>query len=195
MPLRTLSGKHSIVAAPLAWHCHVVIKFPGRSIVLDQAAGSCLTVSRVCLVFLIFLSLSSYFYFVLLCFFIFTRDKPLKYKLHPLEIFSGSGQFIAYGWHEKAGRPYIWPQASPLDVSADSDTIPLVTRAQLDRFSAELFKVVPRRLQGQSSGAGGPQTIGERLAISTRIRSVGFAARMPLIIRCRVQVPRSCRLP
>ena len=31
-------------------------------------------------------------------------------KLHPLEIFSGTGQFIAYGWHEKAGRPYIWPQ-------------------------------------------------------------------------------------
>ena len=67
-------------------------------------------------------------------------------KLHPLEIFSGSGQVIAYGWHEKAGRPYIWPQCSPLDLTADSDTIPLVTRAQLDRFSAELFKVVPRRL-------------------------------------------------
>jgi hypothetical protein len=61
-------------------------------------------------------------------------------KLHPLEIFSGSGQFIAFGWHEKAGRPYIWSQYSPLDVSADSDAIPLVTQAQLDRFSAELSK-------------------------------------------------------
>ena len=89
-------------------------------------------------------------------------------KLHPLEIFSGSGQFIAYGWHEKAGRPYIWPQRSPLDLSADSDTIPLVTRAQLDRFSAELFKVVPRRLlptRQRPAGNGGPQTIGERLAM------------------------------
>ena len=38
-------------------------------------------------------------------------------KLHPLEIFSGSGQFIAFGWHEKADRPYIWPQRSPLDVT------------------------------------------------------------------------------
>src|SRR6478609_6029370 len=26
-------------------------------------------------------------------------------KLHPLEIFAGSCQFIAFGWHEKAGRP------------------------------------------------------------------------------------------
>jgi hypothetical protein len=90
-------------------------------------------------------------------------------KLHPLEIFSGSGQFIAFGWHEKADRPYIWSQYSPLDVSADSDAIPLVTRVQLDRFSAELFKVVPRRLlptrQNRPRGAGGPQTIGERLAM------------------------------
>ena len=94
-------------------------------------------------------------------------------KLHPLEIFSGSGQFVAYGWHEKAGRPYIWPQCSPLDVRADSDTIPLVTRAQLDRFSTELFKIVPRRLlptrQGRPRGTGGPQTIGERLAMLTTL--------------------------
>jgi hypothetical protein len=90
-------------------------------------------------------------------------------KLHPLEIFSGTGQFIAFGWHQKAGRPYIWPQASPVDMRADSDAIPVVTRAQLDHFSAELFKVVPRRFlptkQGGQVGTGGPQTIGERLAM------------------------------
>lgn len=94
-------------------------------------------------------------------------------KLHPLEIFSGSGQIIGYGWHENADRPYFWPHCSPLDVSADSDTIPLVTRAQLDRFSAELFKVVPRRLmptkQTRLGGTGGPQTIGERLAMLTTL--------------------------
>ena len=69
-----------------------------------------------------------------------------SHKLYPLEIFSGSGQFIAYDWHEKAGRPYIWTLYSPLEFSADSDTIALVTRTKLDHFSAELFKVVPRRL-------------------------------------------------
>jgi Bifunctional DNA primase/polymerase, N-terminal len=42
-------------------------------------------------------------------------------KLHPLEVFSGTGQFIGYGWHEKAGRPYIWLLASPLEVSANSE--------------------------------------------------------------------------
>ena len=90
-------------------------------------------------------------------------------KLHPLEIFSGSGQFIGYGWHEKAGGPYTWPQASPLNVSTDSNTISLLTLAQLNRFSAELFKVVPRRLlptrQGRAVATRGPETIGERLAI------------------------------
>jgi hypothetical protein len=88
-------------------------------------------------------------------------------KLHPLEIFSGTGQIVGYGWQEKAGRPYNWLYSSPLDVSADSNAIPLLTRAQLDRFSAELFKVVPRRIslprQGRPARTGGPQTIGERL--------------------------------
>jgi hypothetical protein len=97
-------------------------------------------------------------------------DRIRSRKLHPLEIFSGSGQFVSYGWHEKADRPYFWPHCSPLDVSADSNTIPLVTRAQVERFSAELFKVVPRRLTiGQNRGTGGPQTIGERLAMLTTL--------------------------
>ena len=89
-------------------------------------------------------------------------------KLHPLEIFSGSGQFIAYGWHEKADRPYIWPQCSPLDVSADSHTIPSLTLVQLNHFATELFKVVPRRLlPTRQNRPGGPQTTGERLNMLT----------------------------
>ena len=83
-------------------------------------------------------------------------DAVRSRKLHPLEIFSGTGQFVGFGWHEKAARPYIWPQCSPLDVSADSDTIPLVTRAQLDRFTTELFKIVPRRLLPTKQGRPGP---------------------------------------
>ena len=91
-------------------------------------------------------------------------------KLHPLEIFSGSGQFIAYGWHEKADRPYIWPQCSPLDVSADSDTIPSLTLVQLNHFATELFKVVPRRLlPTRQNRPGRPQTIGERLTMLSTV--------------------------
>jgi hypothetical protein len=105
---------------------------------------------------------------------IYRASEPIRSrKLHPLEIFSGSGQFIAYGWHAKVGRPYIWPQASPLAVSSDSDTIPLVTRAQLDRFSTALFKIVPRRLpptrQCRPGRSGDPQTISERLAMLTML--------------------------
>jgi hypothetical protein len=94
-------------------------------------------------------------------------------KLHPLEIFSGSGQFVGFGWHAKAGRPYIWPHESPLTIDINDNAIPLVTRAQLDRFTSELFKVVPRRLlptKQSRSGSGAPQTINERLRMLTRLR-------------------------
>ena len=64
-------------------------------------------------------------------------------KLHPIEIFSGSGMFVGFGWHAKADRPYVWPQESPLTLDADSRAIPAVTRAQLERFTHEVFKVVP----------------------------------------------------
>jgi hypothetical protein len=91
-------------------------------------------------------------------------------KLHPLEIFCGSGQFIGFGWHEKAGRPYLWPHESPLTIGANHHNIPAVKRAQLERFTAELFKTVPRRLlptKQSRNGAGSPQTIGERLRMLT----------------------------
>ena len=93
-------------------------------------------------------------------------------KLHPLEIFCGSGQFIAFGWHAKAGQPYIWPHESPLTIAADSRIIPAVKRAQIERFTGELFRVVPRRLlptRQNRLDAGAPQTINERLRMLTTL--------------------------
>ena len=101
---------------------------------------------------------------------IYRADDHIKSrKLHPLEIFSGSGQFIAFGWHAKAGRPYCWPLASPLTIAADSHAIPAVKQAQIERFTTELFKVVPRRLLPTRQGRPGaaPQTINERLRMLT----------------------------
>jgi hypothetical protein len=100
------------------------------------------------------------------CIRIFRAGDLIKsHKLHPLEIFCGSGQFIAFGWHEKAGCPYIWPQASPLTLGADSRAIPVVKQAQIERFTTELFKFVPRRLlptkHGRSHSTGASQTVGE----------------------------------
>jgi Bifunctional DNA primase/polymerase, N-terminal len=66
-------------------------------------------------------------------------------KLHPVEVFAGTGQVVGFGWHARAGRPYLWPLASPLDLSSDSEQVPVISRAQLDRFTSDLFKVVPRR--------------------------------------------------
>ncbi len=100
-------------------------------------------------------------------------DRIRSHKLHPVEIFCGTGQFIAFGWHEKAGRPYIWPQASPLTINADSHAIPAVKQAQIERFTIELFKTVPRRLlptrQGRPGGADAPQTISARLRMLTAL--------------------------
>jgi hypothetical protein len=106
-------------------------------------------------------------------------------KLHPLEIFAGSGQFVAYGWHQKAERPYCWPNGSPLNLNADSNQIPTVTRLQLDRFTNELFKLVPRRLlpigHRHAGKVSGPQTISERLRMLTvRYGGWRYAARIVL---------------
>ena len=99
-------------------------------------------------------------------------DHVKSRKLHPLEIFSGSGQFIAFGWHAKAGRPYLWPHESPLTIATDNHAIPAVKQAQIERFTSELFKVVPRRLapirQGRP-GAGTSQTINDRLRMLTTL--------------------------
>lgn len=101
------------------------------------------------------------------CIRVYRADGVVKSrKLHPVEIFSGSGQFVAFGWHEKTGRPYLWPQVSPLTINVNNPSIPAVNQAQIDRFATELFRVVPRRLAPTRQGrtdTGAPQTIAERL--------------------------------
>ena len=93
-------------------------------------------------------------------------------KLHPVEVFAGTGQVVGFGWHARADRPYLWPQASPLELSADSEQVPAISRAQLDRFTSDLFKVVPRRLMpnrhGNPTGFTLPRP-GERLRMLTTL--------------------------
>jgi hypothetical protein len=89
-------------------------------------------------------------------------------KLHPVEIFSGTGQCVGFGQHQKTGHPYYWPDASPLELVCNSPDIPKVTRAQLDRFTADLFKVVPRRLQvARSLPQTGNLPLNDRLRLLT----------------------------
>jgi hypothetical protein len=89
-------------------------------------------------------------------------------KLHPIEIFSGSGQCVGYGRHQKTGQPYYWPEASPLELACDTPNIPRVMHAQLDRFTTELFKVVPRRQQARHSHQqNGNLTLNQQLRLLT----------------------------
>ena len=95
-------------------------------------------------------------------------------KLHPVEVFAGTGQVVGFGWHARANRPYLWPLASPLDLSPDSEQVPVISRAQLDCFTSELFKVVPRRVMpnrhGNPNGFNTAQSVGERLRMLTALQ-------------------------
>lgn len=78
-------------------------------------------------------------------------------KPHPIEHFSGTGQFAAFGVHGKTRLPYQWPDRSPLDLSADSNEIPVVTgdlQREFMRRTAPLTKPRSARkavAQGRSS--------------------------------------------
>ena len=54
---------------------------------------------------------------------------------HPIEIYSGAGQFAAFGIHPDTGKPWRWARGhSPLDLDTRSDTIPLIGIDQLVHF-------------------------------------------------------------
>lgn len=98
---------------------------------------------------------------------IYRNDGSIRsHKLHPFEVFAGSGQVVAFGWHSKAGRPYQWLRETPLNTPADSTDIPIIGRTTLEQFEAELFRVVPRRTFGSSRGRQN-QTIGGYLRMRT----------------------------
>lgn len=67
-----------------------------------------------------------------------------------IDIISDGKQIIAFGMHEGAGRPYQWPDKSPLEVPASE--LPAITEAQIDGFTA---KVNAHRPLGGGGGGGG----------------------------------------
>ena len=77
---------------------------------------------------------------------IYRNDGTIKSrKLHPIEIFAGSGQVVGFGFHAKAGRDYQWPKLSPLDLAVDDPTIPMINQNQLDQFLNACWDFIPRK--------------------------------------------------
>lgn len=73
------------------------------------------------------------------CLFVYRSDGTIRSrKHHPIEIFSGSGQFVAFGYHAGAGKDYEWPIKSPRDLSADDPSIPIISQQQIDRFLEDI---------------------------------------------------------
>ncbi len=58
-------------------------------------------------------------------------------KLHPIELFSGSGQVVVSGIHHHTGRPYGWGRTVPTVVSP-ADIEPKVSQVQVNAFLAAI---------------------------------------------------------
>jgi len=77
---------------------------------------------------------------------IYRNDGSIKSrKLHPIEIFAGSGQIVGFGFHAKAGRDYRWPGKSPMELAVDDPSIPTINQNQLDQFLNACWDVIPRK--------------------------------------------------
>ena len=77
---------------------------------------------------------------------IYRNDGTIKSrKLHPIEIFAGSGQVVGFGFHAKAGRDYQWSHSSPVELSVDDPSIPMINQHQLDQFLNACWDVIPRK--------------------------------------------------
>lgn len=87
---------------------------------------------------------------------------------HPIEIFSGSGQVATFGWHAKAGRPYMWPHVTPLDIDADSPELPLLTATHIRAFLTAVEPVMSRLRANKARTGGG----GIGLDAGARLRSL-----------------------
>lgn len=90
-------------------------------------------------------------------------------KPHPIEVFSGTGQCAVFGHHEKAGRPYQWPQANILEIASDSEDIPLVTTGKLTEFMSRMHAPLQelRRVDDSVPSQAGPDIPDARRALKS----------------------------
>jgi hypothetical protein len=82
---------------------------------------------------------------------IYRRDPAnqiVSRKVHPIEVMSGSGMVVAFGRHPDTDQPYRWTDQSPLTLSADDPSIPLITSTQVNQFLAAAHAILARTHYG-----------------------------------------------
>lgn len=72
-----------------------------------------------------------------------TTELIPKIAAHPIEIIPASYHVVLYGVHEFTKLPYVWLDDEPLDTPPES--LPRITRAQVERFVAAALEVIPPR--------------------------------------------------
>lgn len=70
-------------------------------------------------------------------------------KPHPIEVFGHTGQFVAFGIHEKTGKPYNWFQGSPIITPIDE--LPVITETKLNHWLMECAKITGKDQTGSAS--------------------------------------------
>jgi hypothetical protein len=69
-------------------------------------------------------------------------DDPPDAKPHRIEVLGDGQQFVAFGQHPATGRPYFWPDWSPLDL--EHDDLPELGEAKAHAFVAEAEAMLER---------------------------------------------------
>jgi hypothetical protein len=73
-------------------------------------------------------------------------------KLHPIEVFCGSGQVALFGRHPDTGQPYHWPQRSPIDIGPAD--LPPISSAALEMFLHHAVEIIGRTAIPRASPGG-----------------------------------------
>jgi hypothetical protein len=81
-------------------------------------------------------------------------------KPHPLELYCGTGQVVAYGMHAKAGRPYQWAEAEPLNTHADDPSIPVVNNTMVAAFMQQVAPILAGLRRARKAAGGNGAGIG-----------------------------------
>ncbi|MFO0992587.1 MAG: DUF3987 domain-containing protein [Hyphomicrobiales bacterium] len=92
-----------------------------------------------------------------------------------LEVLGQCRQFVAFAIHPATGRPYEWPEDSPLDVPVDH--LPMIAEDQARRWLEDAHAMLPSELRQSAlaSGSNGQSSfalVGTREAISSALSAI-----------------------